>query len=301
MTAVVMDLRAMCAAIRPLLLDRSVTAAPPRLRVEPLSGRGGPLTVAPLPVTGYIDGVQATRLLTVRAGDRPVYLVGVAAGLMDPEVRRVRLGRWRIALVCSYLDEAWAHALPAPPCEVVSLEQKHPDGLDLEVGRWVDAARRSVEQQVVAESVVEEQPGRWTVVDGSLAGVVTTRATSAPRLIGVVKSCGRQYLNDEHLTVHPLREGEVSAPFLLPGERRGQLDRASCYLCQRDRAHRPWTFGLVRVEVPAEHAAALPAAAATVLAGRQASGGDARWDRQQAWVARLEDALHSSLPYPLRA
>jgi hypothetical protein len=95
-----------------------------------------------------------------------------------------------------------------------------------------------------------------------------------------VKSCEQQDLTDEHMQVHPLDEGEISAPFRLPAQRRGQLPRTSCYLRQRDAAHQRWTFGLVRVEVPATHADLLPRAAVTVLAGRQRRDvGDPRWDR----------------------
>lgn len=300
MTDVVMDLRAMCRSVSPLLLNEGLTALPPRLRVEPLPGRRGRVAREMLPLRGYVDGVQSTRLLTVRDGDRPVYLAAVAAGLMDPSAGVVRYARWRVALLCSYLDREWAEALPDMPCEIELLDGHFRDDIDLRAQAWVDQARRGAEEQTVHEAVAEG-PDAWTVLDGSLAGLSSLGSLGdIPQVVGLAKTCERQYLTDEHLSVHDLLEGELSRPFLLPAQQRGQLDRASCYLRQRDRGHRPWTFGLVRLEVPAAHAALLPEAGATVMAGRQAPGrGDSRWDRHQAGIARLESALHASLPYPL--
>lgn len=297
------DVQALCRGVRPLLLDRGPGTGGARLRVEPTSQGGGCVKGLPLlPIACFVDGVQAVRLLTTRADRRPVYLATVAAGAIDPHVDRIADVRQQLTVLCSHRDEAWARGLPGG-CDVEAVDANHAAEIDLDVRAWVDRTRRDLEQQVLDRVLSSAAGKRWVVLDGSLGDLTADPAGGrAPLVVGVVKTCEEQYLTDEHLSVHLLAEGETSRAFVLPAARRGQLDRITCYLRQYDATHQPWTFGLVRIELPAEHREHLAQAAATVLAGRQHRGvGDARWDRQQQWIARLETALHAGFPYPLRA
>jgi len=296
------DVQALCRGVKPLLLDRSIGTGSARLRVEPTAQSGGCVNELPLlPIACFVDGIQVVRLLTMRADRRPVYLATVAAGAIDPHADRVVDAGFRLVVLCSHRDEVWARSLPGG-CDVEVVDANHDAEIDLDVRAWVDRTRRDLEQQVLnrALSLAKDQ---WIVLDGSLRDVARDGASGdAPQVIGVVKTCEEQYLTDEHLSVHTLAEAHTSRAFVLPAARRGQCDRISCYLRQYDATHQPWTFGLVRIELPVEHSEQLTRAAATVLAGRQHRGvGDARWDRQQQWIARLETALHAHVPYPLRA
>lgn len=295
------DLKALCRAVTPLLLAGGPGTAPPRRRVEPLPIASRSIDgEVPLPVACYIDGVQAIRLLTVR-GDRPVYLAWVAAGAIDPSKRKVVEASEHLALLCSHLDVDWAQTLPGN-CPVVPLDDHLREDIDRSARAWMDATRRDAEQ-ALAKLAVSSPTDAWTVLDGSLADLSGAAIHVPPdglHLVGVVKTTATQYLTDEHLRVHNLPEGWISDAFKLPARRRGDLDRASCYLRQRDAGPLAWEHGLVRIEVPARHAQLLPRAAATALAGRQHRGtSDPRWDRHQFWIARLESALRERAPHPL--
>jgi hypothetical protein len=292
------DLRALCRAVHPLVLAGGISTASSRRRVEPLGFATRDLVgFTPLPVHGYVDGIQATRLLTWRPAGRPVYLAAVAAGVMATASNRISGFKHRLVLMCSYLDASWAGSLPGH-CPVVLLAAHHGGGIDQDAARWVDTARRDCERAALISSL--EQTLDWTVLDGSLRDLDPATVGHAPQVIGAVKTCNTQYLMDEHLHVHDLPEGAISPAFRLPAEHRSQLDRVSCYLRQRDATGRAWTHGLVRVELPTAHADLLPLAAAALLAGRQPAGtGDPRWDRQQLGVALLERGLRARLPHLL--
>lgn len=294
-----LNLRTMLRAVQPLLLTGGLSPMPPRRQVELLDLPSGDITrEQPLLVHGHIDGIQATRLLTWRPGHRPAYLAAVAAGLLTVGGRRISGVRSQLALLCSHRDAAWATSLPGG-CPVVLLDALLPDGLERDAARWVDTSRRGCEHAVLTGALADTED--WVVLDGSLRDLDDTVVGDAPRVIGAVKTMVSQYLMDEHLLVHDLPEGAVSPAFLLPAERNGRIERASCYLRQRDATGQPWTHGLVRVEVPAAHAALLPNAARALLAGRQTAGnGDSRWDRQQLGVAILERGLRALLPHPLQ-
>ncbi len=292
------DVTALCRGVSPLLLGRSIGSGGARLRVEPTQHRGGTVRgLVPLLVFAYVDGVQSTRLLTMRPGGRPVYLAAVMAGAIAPSASRLVELEQRLRVVCSHLDEPWATGLPGG-CSVEVVDANFTGEIDLDVRSWVDQARRDVERAVVARAVAKADTG-WVIVDGALRDIALPADSM---VVGVVKSHDTQYLTDEHLHLYSLAEGEMSAAFILPAARRGQLARATCYLRQWSADGQPWTHGLVRVEVPAERIDDLPRAAATVLAGRQRPGvGDPRWDCQQEWVFMLETVLHQLMPHPLRA
>ena len=283
-----------------LVGTRSIGTGTPRRRIEPLPTiAAGPIQdTDPLPIACYVDGIQSARLLTMREG-RPLYLVYVAAGALGAGSGALEDIVSAFRLLVSWRDEEFAAALPGG-VPVLAVDDEETVDIDLTARSWIDTTRRAAEAAVTSEALHRAAAGTWVLLDGSLPAVPPSGAPDDLRLMSVVKTVTEtQYLLDE-TTDLPTDEGHISPSFLLPGRRRGEIGRASTYLRQRFRPYEDWSFGLVRLELPAQHAGLLPCAAAAAFAGRQRVQGDSRWERQQAGVALLERSLRSVAPPLIR-
>lgn len=288
------SLAELCRSIDALLLHP--VGAPPvgtRRRVRLLPGAAQQVVAPPLPLYAAVDGVQASTLLTYRS-QRPVHLVWAAAGAVGPpqpgeDGWQARMRRQDLAIVCSHLDEDWARSRPGG-VRVVALDESYDEQLRPATAAWLEGRRQELERQIITGLSVPEE--RWLMIDGSMADI-----PPAPRRLAVVKSLGAQFLPNEEEELHRLRMGWMSRSFRIESTRRGEMARASAYVRLHDPSHRPWSHGLIRLEVLPEEADALPSAAQLALACRQGPGsGDARWDRHLFPVARTEDMLRAWRP-----
>jgi hypothetical protein len=235
-------------------------------------------SVAPLPVTAVVDGIQSVRVVTYR-DHRPVHLIYVAAAAIGEE-SCVHGIKEELSLLVSAADEEWARSLPGS-VPVVVLDETSPFSLAAAGILAVGGARDRLERAVVAD-LLERNVGT-IAVDGSLLGRPATDS-----LIGVVKTTRTRYLADESVLIG-LPEGWRSPRFILP------TGQASCYVRLRSAENRGWDYGLIRLE--SSNPDLLDAAAAFCLAERQGLGNtDRRGDRHLASVAAVELFLKGRKP-----
>ena len=239
-------------------------------------------TVPPLVPVGAADGIQRSRVVTVRSG-RPVWLAAVAAGVANYS-DDLSAGEDALYLVGSHLDEEWMRERPGGLPTVV-LDAVDPGTLVADFDRTLQDHRWQLEARVVARAVEHGT----VVVDGSVARY---SAEHGDRVLGVVKSLDTPYLTDEY-EIRDLAEGCCSRVFTLPAERRPQLDRHSVYLRLHDAGYNASLFGVVRLE--AVRADQLAPLAAWAYSQRQGPGsGDSRWPVHLAAVAWVERVLRAS-------
>lgn len=239
--------------------------------------------VRPLEVAAFVDGIQASRTLTHR-DHRPVHLVYVAAGALGVAGRALGV-RETLALLVSAADGEWARSLPGG-VEVIELDEESPFTLAAAGVAAIGGARDGLERALVAD-LLDAEVGR-VVVDGSLVGRPRT-----PEIVGVVKTTRTRYLDDETVLLG-LEEGWRSPRFRITAGP-GGAERYSCYLRLNSARHRPWDYGLIRVE--AGEPALLDALAARCLAERQPRATrDRRGDRHLTSVANVETYLRARRP-----
>jgi hypothetical protein len=259
---------------------------PPRIQVRILEPTGSRRVDAePAAVFGVIDGIQPpSRVACWRAG-RPVGLLYVAAGCVEPASGEVRAREERLLLVVSHLDETWARDLGSGvPIAVV--RERYPAELVSAISELHRRLRHRLERDVLGEV---RAAGRLVVVDGHLRGV----APGAGAVAGVVKAHPRQYLGDER-EIANLGEGELSTPFLLPAARDGEADRFSAYLRLHSAEEAEWPHGLIRLETTDE--GLLEPVASWALVSRQGPSADPRWPVHLAAIAYCETWLRSRVP-----
>jgi len=247
----------------------------------------GPVEVvsAPLVVEGFVDGVQASLCLTHRE-HRPVYLSYMGAGGLGKKARVLGV-RERLFVACGSADVEFVEGLGSG-IEIEELGGEDPPSLEREAQLLVGKERDRLERKLVTELL--EQGAGTLVLDGSLIG-----RDYDDRLVGVVKSANKQWLDDEGV-LYGLGEGWRSPRFLIPGGgKSGGRDRYSCYVQMVDKSKGAWNLGLIRLE--AYDPELLDPLAARALAERQgASGGDRRWDRHMASVRAVEEFLRARRP-----
>jgi len=267
-------------------LDVSPTERPKAdVVVEMLDELPSQITAEPLQVAGFVDGIQATLCVTHRE-QRPIYLFYVGAAALGEGSKPVGL-RERLALICSDSDAEWVSLISAG-VPIEQLVDATPPELERDAHRLVGSARDHLERALVADLLAQ---GVGTlVVDGSLVGRPVDR-----RLVGVVKTSQRQWLDDESV-LWRLPEGWRSPRFKIPAGQGGMgVDRYSCYVQMTDKSSGAWNMGLIRLE--SFDPDVLDSLAARCLLERQGSrSGDMRWDRHMASVRAVEEFLRSRRP-----
>ena len=235
----------------------------------------------PLVPVGAADGIQRTRVVTVRSG-RPIWLAAVAAGVATygGPVSAEDIGLY---LAGSHLDEAWMRQRPGG-VPTVALDAVDPGTLVGDFEQVLRAHRWELEARAVRRAAEHGT----VVVDGTIDRYT---AEHGDRAVGVVKSLDTPYLTDER-EIRDLDAGGCSRVFTLPAQRRPQLDRHSCYLRLHDAGHNAGLFGVVRLE--AVDPKQLAPLAAWAYSQRQGPGsGDTRWPVHLASVAWAEHVLRT--------
>lgn len=254
--------------------------------VEMLEEARVPVTGAPLEVSAFVDGVQASLVVAFRA-HRPVYLSYTAAGAVGLRAKPLGL-RERLEIVCSGLDREWVEGLGSSvPIHELAAEQ--PQEIEREAIALLGATRDLLERDLVGEFCASRSG--VVVLDGSLAARPHDSC-----LVGVVKTVRRRYLADEGAILYGMPAGWRSPIFKIPaGSAGAALDRYSCYVRLHSAEHQGWSFGLIRLE---SHDPDLlePLAARCLKERQSAGGGDARWDRHLQSVRAVEDFLRARRP-----
>lgn len=243
------------------------------------------ISAAPLPVYGFVDGIQNALCVTYR-GHRPVYLTYVAAGAASSQGRLLAV-RERLTVLHSKLDTDWVRDLGSDiPSE--ELAEDRPDELATIALSTLGGAREAMERALVEQLVAAQD--EFLLVDGNLVA-----RPSRAQVVGVVKTTQRRYLPDESV-LWGLPVGWRSPRFVIPEGSQGvRVPRYSCYLRLHDASHQAWNFGLIRLET--FELDLLEPLAARALAERQPAGSlDRRYDRHLSGVRAVEELLRARRP-----
>jgi hypothetical protein len=284
------DLRALFKSIGRFGAQRALDVSPTErpkadVEIEMLDEYPAEVVAAPIEVAGFVDGIQATLCITHRE-QRPVYLFYVGAAALGEGARAVGV-RERLALICADTDAEWVSQISVG-VPVEQLVDATPPELERDAHRLVGATRDHLERTLVNELL--EQGVKTLVVDGSLVGRPADR-----RLVGVVKTSQRQWLNDESV-LWSLPEGWRSPRFKIPAGQGGMgVDRYSCYVQMADKSSGAWNLGLIRLET-FDPEMLDPLAARALLERQGSRSGDMRWDRHLASVRAVEEFLRSRRP-----
>jgi hypothetical protein len=244
---------------------------------------------------GFLDGIQASRALSLRVPGVPVVHGTVGAVIRQRSDRS--LSTWRLPRVSRALyvpialaGEASVAGMRAAGLEIVDTldgaaapDARHPQEL-LNLARTAIHRRRETLETALAESWCgsEDAP---LYVDGGISGTGT--AAKSPLVAGVVKSHRTIYAAGGALgVVMGLAAGERTTAFGTPSSRRTTV--ASWYLRLRDALGRDPLFGLVRVEIA--HASFTPARADLV----------SRWVLAERAPVSLPDRRWSTMAYGVR-
>ena len=244
-----------------------------------------PITAGQLDVSAFVDGVQASLVLTYRE-HRPVFLNFTGAAALTPDLKPVGVLE-QLQIVASSSDEEWTRALNSS-VPVEFLQADAPFDVERLAVASLAGDRERLERSLIGDLVkTSDLP---LVLDGSLVG----RPVDS-RLTGVVKTTNRRYLKDESV-LYGLRAGWRSPRFVIPSGSQGvDADRYSCYLRLFDASTQAWNFGLIRLETFEEEM--LEPLAALCLNQRQNSrSGDARGDRHLLAVRACENFLRARRP-----
>lgn len=281
------DLRALFkslgGAVGPRALDSVPTEREPaEADVELLDEGPVKVTAAPLEVEAFVDGIQAS-LCLVHRDHRPVYLSYIGAAAVGHGAKAVGL-RERLFLQASELDAAFVEDLGSH-IEIDVIASADPPTLERDAHRAVGSGRDLLERTLVVDLLAQDC--KTLVLDGSLLG-----RDHDERLVGVVKSTNKIWLNDESV-LYGLPEGWRSPRFSI--EQNGGRRRYSCYVQMVDKERGAWNLGLVRLE--SYNPDLLDPLAARALSERQgARSGDRRWDRHMASVRVVEEFLRGRRP-----
>jgi hypothetical protein len=291
------DLRQLFRAVGRFSGTAALTSSPPDRtdidgEIELLDEPSAPVEAEPAAAAAYIDGIQASLVVTHRE-HRPVFLSYVGAGAVDAQRRGLTVEE-KLELVCSHLDREWVDGLGSSvPVDEHACEL--PPDVERAALQALGGQRAHLEQVVCDRVLAATDPasggaGGLVVVDGALG----LRSYDA-RLAGVIKTHGAKYLPDERV-LYGLPQGWRSPRFRLPaGVAGGRTERFSCYLRLFDASHHAWAYGLIRIET--HRLEELEPFAARCLRERQPSGSrDARGDRHLAPIRACEDLLRSRRP-----
>lgn len=249
--------------------------------VDMLEEKPVKVTSAPAVVSGWVDGVQATRPLTW-VEQRGVALSWAAAGAAHTQGLGGEIES-RLWIGCSAVDEEYANEI-AHGAEVRPVPDDDPMTVATALFDQV-AGERELLERLVVDRVAGAAPG-LIVCDGPIVA-----RTRHPRVCGVVKGHHTRYL-DDHAALYRLPAGWRSPIFKISG--RGG-ERFSCYVRLQNAERRWWDFGLLRLETFDPDI--VDAFSAAVLAERQVQGSaDGRWDRHLGTIKWVEEWLRARRP-----
>jgi len=286
------DLRQLFRAVGRFSRQQALTSSPPDRQdidghVDLLDDECAPVDAAAATVAAWIDGIQASMVITHRA-HRPVYLSYMAAGAVDGRREPVTTSD-RLEIVCSHLDREWVDSLGSTvPVDEHACEA--PPDVERAALDTLGGGRAALEHQVTDRMCERAPAGQLVVVDGA----VGTRSDHA-QIAGVVKTHSRRYLPDETV-LYGLPTGWRSPRFKVPaGVAGGRTDRYSCYLRLHPADDQAWAYALIRLET--HRLDLLEPLAARCLVERQPLGAaDARVDRHLAPIRICEDFLRARRP-----
>jgi hypothetical protein len=285
------DLRTFLRNVGGLAAQGALKAAPaerPEVEnpVELLDASSSQVFSDPLPVAGFVDGIQSAAAVTWRE-HRPVYLTYVAAAAVGARGVPIGLAE-QLEVLCAEPDTGWVlEAADSIPVRV--LEGLTPAEIEGAAFSALGSRRENLEREVIETLVTDPSCGSL-ILDGQLVA-----RPHDHRLFGVVKTTRKRYLEDESV-LWRLPEGWRSPRFAIPAGTGGPSPlRYSCYLRLFDAGSRGWDFGLLRLE--SYDPELLDALASRCLIERQGSGArDARWDRHLGGVRQVENFLRSRRP-----
>lgn len=282
------DLRGLFRAIGSVDITRGSTSVEPRtgcdVPVEVLEGGPVRLSGEPLTVDGYVDGVQASLVLTHRE-HRPVHLNYTASAAVDRHSRPLAV-RERLDLVVGERDLEWARTLDCT-VPITVLPDSDPGETQRLAVEGLAGSRERLERALVDELLGR---GNSLLLDGSLVA-----RPADPRLVGVVKTTRRRYLPDETM-LYDLRAGWRSPAFRIPaGSNAYPADRYSCYVRLFDASARAWDHGLIRIEA-LDPSVLQPLGVLTMELRQPGRNDDPRGDRHLLPIRRCEELLRARRP-----
>ena len=259
---------------------------------------------SPPGVVFFLDGIQQWRVIG-HDGVSPIAIAHVAAAARrrgrDRHLRTTDVAERTLLLAQLVgMPDARRQVLAASGYDVVAL----PDEATGQPGVVLEAARREVHRAraTLEKTIAEQVAGRlgddeWLVVDGQLA--VSPRLARHPRVLGVIKSHGAQFLDGRHL------ERALTVPAahrtglfrVLGGHGRTAVE--SWYLRLWPWEGHDLFYGLLRIEARADPAT--PAQADAIsgwLLGERAplATPDARFDRLLYPIHQVEEYLKARAP-----
>jgi len=280
----------------------------PAVTVELVEGTE--LTVHPVPpapppsTVFFLDGIQQWRVIG-HDGVSPIAIAHVAAAARrrgsDRHARTTDVvERTLILAQLAGMPDDRRQALAASGYDVVALPEEAvgQPGVVLEAARREVHRARSTLEKTLAERVAGRLgDGEWLVVDGQLA--VSPRLARHPRILGVIKSHGAQFLDGRHL------ERALTVPVahrtglfrVLGGHGRTAVE--SWYLRLWPWEGHDLFYGLLRIEARAdpETAGRADAISGWLLAERAPlATPDARFDRLLYPIHQVEEYLKARAP-----
>jgi hypothetical protein len=283
------DLRGLFRAIGSFSGTKAATSIEPRsncdVPVELLEDVPARVGGSALTVSGFVDGIQSSLVVTHRQ-HRPVHLNYTAAAAVDRNIRPIGI-REQLELVVGEDDLDWARSLQSTvPLSV--LPAADPAETERLAVMGLGGTRERLERGLVDDLLLEDA-GRL-VLDGSLVA-----RPADPRLLGVVKTTRRRYLDDESV-LWGLRSGWRSPLFRIPaGSQAYPADRYSCYLRLSDAAEAAWDHGLIRLEA-LDPELLEPLASLCMQERQHARSSDPRGDRHLRPVRMCEELLRARRP-----
>jgi hypothetical protein len=257
------------AADEPTLESRPVAAEPPRLqRAEPIGA--GPFVACGVDgdpvvgISGFLDGIQESRVLAHWPGGVPVVLGTTAATIRKRDERTLvswrpdatRVERALFVPKAAVGDAVWNSLADAYPVRDTLESAKAGDAgpwhpMDLTASALTAVQRRRELLETACADLWCAEGDGPLFVDGGIASAGA--AAHSPLAIGVVKSHRTLYVDGDTLPlVLGLAAGERTTAFTVSSPRRAPV--ASWYLRLRCESGRDPLWGLVRVEVALEGA-----------------------------------------------
>lgn len=257
---------------------------------------------APPPRVAFLDGIQRYAV-EGHLGIAPVVRGYVAAAVLKREGDRLRAvtsaDEEFLVVPLSRLSAEQRAALRAVTLTLYDSsdgERSHPI-VDVQLAATLVERRREALERRLATAYLEDEPGEWLVVDGSLAALVGEERLDTRGLLGLIKSHDTQFLDGPDLEV---------ALTLPAGHRTSVFARA---VGERERVYTwylrlwPWEehdllYGLVRIErAPTDQAVAEASAVSRWLLAERAplAAPDERWDRLIYPVRQVEAYLQSHM------
>ncbi len=254
---------------------------------------------APPPeAVAFLDGIQRYAV-EGRFGLVPVVRGYAAAAVLEREGAKLGVARAHqeefLVVARSRLtpdQEAALEDVDLPIVECDVAERSHPI-LDVQLAAKEVERRREVVEAELAAAHIEEAPGSWLVVDGSLGRIGADE--DGARVVGLVKSHETQFLEGADLEVAlTLPEGHRTSVFARSAGARGRV--FSFYLRLWPWQEHDLLHGLVRIERPPSEAAVAEATEVSrwLLAERAPlSAPDGRWDRLIYPIRQVETFLRA--------